>query len=70
MQSGAQIMQKVCKSLHIHRQMYVNEKIGVCKTCAKNIIAKLRENVAKLIETDKVNILVSADFQKRMIFYC
>ena len=46
--------------------MYVNEKVCVCKTYAKSIIAKLRENVAKLIETDIVDILVSAAF----IFCC
>ena len=50
--------------------MYVNGKIGVSKTCAKHFIAKLRENYAKLIETDMADILVSAAFQKHIFLYC
>jgi len=45
-------------------------KIGVCKTCAKKHNCKTEQNVAKLIETDMVDIFISPAFQKNIVFFC
>ena len=45
-------------------------KIGVCKTCAKKHNCKTAQNVAKLIETDMVDIFISPAFQKHIVFFC
>ena len=72
LQSVAKTVQKVCTSylLSFFRVMIsINVVQWKNRCCAKNI-AKLRKIIAKLIETDMVNIFESAAFQKHIIFYC